>query len=154
MKDELKNRRLDRDGVQTARPIDSDEDPTAGGGRMVPFEAEPRKRRNRARTASLLASMPETEIPAGKTPVNESFQKEVFEFFFEHVCRRRPIALKRLMDEIERNIILKVMGDVEWNQKAASSVLGLNYTTLNAKVRKHGILSSRIDSSGILSGES
>ncbi len=65
--------------------------------------------------------------------------REVFDFFVDFFCKEKPIFLKDLMDRIERGIICKVLSMTEGNQKRAAAILGIKYTTLNEKVKKHAI---------------
>ncbi|HOI45197.1 MAG TPA: helix-turn-helix domain-containing protein [Candidatus Aminicenantes bacterium] len=65
--------------------------------------------------------------------------KEVVELFAEYFCKQDPLVLKRLLGDIEKAIILKVLAKVNGNQKEAAATLGLKYTTLNEKIKKYGI---------------
>ena len=69
----------------------------------------------------------------------EGSGREVFEFFVDFFCKENPIFLRDLMDRIERGIICKVLWMTEGNQKRAAAILGIKYTTLNEKVKKHAI---------------
>jgi DNA-binding protein Fis len=51
----------------------------------------------------------------------------------------RKDLLKLLLDAIEKCLILKVLDKAFGNQKEAARMLGIKYTTLNQKVKKHGI---------------
>jgi DNA-binding protein Fis len=147
MKIEWEKKRHNRKSRQAGQRSEEEQNAMAQEEKPSRPALKTRKRRGNVSSPSWPAPRPEEETPAKSMSLNESFRKEVFEFFFEHVCRKRPIGLKRLMDEIEKNIIRRILGDAEGNQKAAASALGLNYTTLNAKVRKHRLQSSPIESS-------
>ena len=66
-------------------------------------------------------------------------REELVDLFVDYLCRENPIELKNLMDRIEKCVILKALRKAAGNQKEAARVLGLKYTTLNQKVKKHGI---------------
>jgi DNA-binding NtrC family response regulator len=64
---------------------------------------------------------------------------EIFDLFVEFFSKKQPLGLKGLIDELEKRIIVTVLGRVHGNQKEAARALGLKYTTLNEKVKKYGI---------------
>ena len=90
--------------------------PEAGGGRL----------REAARTADL--------APEGRPE---------FVSFIETMCRGDRICLKRLLDTLERLIIIRALNRCRGNQRTAAVHLGLKYTTLNEKVKKHGLRVSK-----------
>jgi hypothetical protein len=57
----------------------------------------------------------------------------------EYLCREHRHSLKKLLDLVEKNILLNVLHRVNGNQRDAGRILGLKSTTLNAKMKKHGI---------------
>ena len=57
----------------------------------------------------------------------------------DYLGRDEAIDLKILMEAIERGLILKALRRAGGNQKEAARILGLKYTTLNQKVKKHRI---------------
>jgi len=59
--------------------------------------------------------------------------------FIETICRGDRICLKRLLDTLERTIIIRALNRCRGNQRTAAVHLGLKYTTLNEKVKKHGL---------------
>ncbi len=62
-----------------------------------------------------------------------------FNFFIEYFYMQENIELKDFMSSLERAILLKILGRFNGNQKDTAKFLSLNHTTLNQKVRKHGI---------------
>jgi len=65
--------------------------------------------------------------------------RELMDVFTEYFCKHQPVQLKPLLDDIEKSLILKVLANASGNQKEAARILGIKYTTLNQKVKKHGI---------------
>lgn len=62
-----------------------------------------------------------------------------FVSFIDTLCRGDRICLKRLLDTLERMIIIRALNRCRGNQRTAAVHLGLKYTTLNEKVKKHGL---------------
>lgn len=69
----------------------------------------------------------------------ENFRGEMFDLFVEFFCKKQPVYLKNVLEELEKSIILKVLWRVHGNQKEAAKVLGIKYTTLNEKLKKYKI---------------
>jgi Bacterial regulatory protein, Fis family len=63
--------------------------------------------------------------------------------FIETMCGGDRICLKRLLDTLERLIIIRALHRSRGNQRTAAANLGLKYTTLNEKVKKHGLRISK-----------
>jgi DNA-binding NtrC family response regulator len=71
--------------------------------------------------------------------------ERLFWLFIEYFFMSSRIPLKKLMDSVERNIIIRTLSKVNGNQKRASRVLGVKHTTLNEKIKKYKIhLSKRL----------
>jgi len=71
--------------------------------------------------------------------------ERLFWLFIEYFFLSSRIPLKKLMDSVERNIIIRTLSKVNGNQKRASRVLGVKHTTLNEKIKKYKIhLSKRL----------
>jgi len=66
-------------------------------------------------------------------------RKEFFDIFVEYWCSSAPLNLRRLINDVERDVIIKVLGRVNGNQRIAAKALGINPTTLNEKLKKFGI---------------
>ncbi len=65
--------------------------------------------------------------------------ERLFWLFIEYFFLSSRVPLKRLMDSVERNIIIRTLSKVNGNQKRASRVLGVKHTTLNEKIKKYKI---------------
>ena len=80
----------------------------------------------------------EPSIPI-RNSQRDFFKTEMIRFFTEAFCRERPVGLRGLIMTLEKNIILHVLSVAGGNQKEAAQILGINYTTLNQKLKRHGI---------------
>ena len=69
--------------------------------------------------------------------------EKLFWLFIEYFFLSSRVPLKKLMDSVERNIIIRTLSKVNGNQKRASRVLGVKHTTLNEKIKKYKIHLSR-----------
>ncbi len=65
--------------------------------------------------------------------------ERLFWLFIEYFFLSSRVPLKKLMDSVERNIIIRTLSKVNGNQKKASRVLGVKHTTLNEKIKKYKI---------------
>ncbi|MCX7973169.1 MAG: hypothetical protein N3B16_01525 [Candidatus Aminicenantes bacterium] len=50
-----------------------------------------------------------------------------------------PMHLKKVMQEVEKGIIMRTLEKTGGNQRHAAKLLGLKYTTLNEKVKRYQI---------------
>jgi DNA-binding NtrC family response regulator len=66
-------------------------------------------------------------------------EKKIFHLFMEYYALKRSVCLKEFMDRIERTVLVSSLSMCQGNQKKASRFLGLKYTTLSEKIRKHRI---------------
>ncbi len=57
----------------------------------------------------------------------------------ELLLTENPLQLKKLMQEVEKGIILRILEKTGGNQRHAAKILGLKYTTLNEKVKRYKI---------------
>jgi len=71
---------------------------------------------------------------------NEKSETELSKFFRENFRRVQKIPLKEFIENLEREIIVKVLTLFNGNQKESAKFLGIKYTTLNAKVKKYNIV--------------
>ncbi|MCD6193970.1 MAG: hypothetical protein J7L26_10965 [Candidatus Aminicenantes bacterium] len=69
---------------------------------------------------------------------SENIYLELICIYLEYYLTKR-ISLKELLNRVERRLLLRVLEGCGGNQRAAAKILGLNYTTLNEKVKRHGI---------------
>jgi len=64
---------------------------------------------------------------------------EVLNLFIEQFCMKQAIPLSELMNILEKTILIKVLSNLNGNQKEAAKFLGIKYTTLHEKVKKYNI---------------
>lgn len=57
----------------------------------------------------------------------------------ELINEGRPAPIQEIMNELERSIISQAMIQARANIRKAAVLLGIKYTTLYAKIRKHGL---------------
>jgi DNA-binding NtrC family response regulator len=57
----------------------------------------------------------------------------------ELINEGRPAPLMRIMKDLERDIISQAMTMARANMRKAAVLLGIKYTTLYAKIKKHGL---------------
>lgn len=122
-------------------------------GRETPRPAEPTGSRPERGESRLPAPELQPYAAAGGEvrPAGQTLEENpAFISFVETLCRGDRICLKRLMDTLERLIIIRALDRCRGNQRIAAFRLGLKYTTLNEKVKKHGLRYAK----SIKSGES
>lgn len=76
----------------------------------------------------------------------EKFLMEIFGQFIEVYCVRQPVCLRDVLRCLEKSIIAGILSKVNGNQKEASTILGIKYTTLNEKIKRYNIGFKRIPS--------
>lgn len=59
--------------------------------------------------------------------------------FLEHFCVKNRIPFRKLMDHLERSFLKRILSEMNGNQKVTSEVLGIKHSTLNEKIKRHGI---------------
>jgi DNA-binding protein Fis len=67
------------------------------------------------------------------------FDKKIMHLFMEYYALKRTMQLKEFLDKIERTILLASLSMCQGNQKKTAKFLGLKYTTLSEKIKKHQI---------------
>jgi len=68
-----------------------------------------------------------------------TFRKEVFELFIEYFCIRQRVPFKELIGSVEKKILIRALLQCRGNQRSAAKFLGINYTTLNEKLKRYNI---------------
>ena len=68
-----------------------------------------------------------------------TFRKEVFELFIEYFCVRQKVPFKELIGSVEKTILLRALAQCNGHQRSAAKFLGMNYTTLNEKLKRYNI---------------
>jgi DNA-binding NtrC family response regulator len=57
----------------------------------------------------------------------------------DRVCSNGNVSLKEFIDELERRLIIQTLFRANGNRREASELLGIKYTTLHEKLKKHNI---------------
>jgi DNA-binding protein Fis len=60
------------------------------------------------------------------------------------LSHEKQIPLKGVIEELEKQIILRVLNEVDGSQKEAARILGMKHTTLNEKLKRYGIRIKRV----------
>ncbi|UCC38203.1 MAG: hypothetical protein JSV96_10125 [Candidatus Aminicenantes bacterium] len=68
-----------------------------------------------------------------------NFRSNLFNLFVEYFCMSRALPLKELIGGLERSLIMRALSRFNGSQKDAAKFLGVKYTTLNEKIKKHHI---------------
>ena len=63
--------------------------------------------------------------------------KKIFQLFMEYYSLKGDIRFKEFVDKIEHSVLLATLSMFGGNQKDTARFLGLKYTTLNEKIKKH-----------------
>ncbi len=63
--------------------------------------------------------------------------KKIFHLFMEYYSLKGDMHLKEFFDKVEHSILMASLWIFEGNQKNTARFLGLKYTTLNEKIKKH-----------------
>ena len=84
--------------------------------------------------------------------LEQEFEEESYRFFLEYRVARKNANLKDYIESLERAVISRALRELDGNQKAAARFLGLKYTTLNEKVKKHRIQIVKVAEADPLSG--
>ena len=74
------------------------------------------------------------ETSRGEVPGSESLAAIAI-----YLSRQTNVDLSSLLGELERRIIIETLKSTQGNQLAASQRLGVKYTTLNDKIKRHRI---------------
>lgn len=77
-------------------------------------------------------------------PSGALFRSDLFELFIQFFFSPGAGGLKDFISQTEREVILNILAKTQGNQKEASKVLGLKYTTLNQKLKKYKIRIKKI----------
>jgi DNA-binding NtrC family response regulator len=101
------------------------------------------KSRSRA-WAKLDAGNSETKETPGISGFQEDlirlkFERDVLHIFIEHARLNNGPHLKQFLDNMERTILCRLLERFNGCQKTTARYLGIKYTTLHEKVKKHHI---------------
>lgn len=82
--------------------------------------------------------------PAQQDPIAAlAFSLDSLYGCIELINEGRPAPIPEIMNELERSIISQAMIQSRANIRGAAVLLGIKYTTLYAKIRKHGLQFSK-----------
>ncbi|MCX7823082.1 MAG: sigma-54 dependent transcriptional regulator [Syntrophobacterales bacterium] len=65
--------------------------------------------------------------------------KEDFSFLLRPKLLENQVDEPKSLEEVERRHIEKILNETDWNISRAAKILGLNRTTLHAKIKKYGL---------------
>ena len=71
--------------------------------------------------------------PAGKKRAGTFYQVAL------RLSPEAPVPLKNVMGDLEKKVIIDLLGKVDGNQRVAARILGLKCTTLNEKLKRYHI---------------
>ncbi len=74
-----------------------------------------------------------------KEKKNFSSKQDFLIDFLEHFCVKKGIPFRQLMDQLERTLLVTILSEMNGNQKVTSQILGIKHSTLNEKIKRHGI---------------
>ena len=57
----------------------------------------------------------------------------------DRLCSEKDMPLKEFIEELERRLIIRTLFRANGNRKQAAKLLGIKYTTLHEKLKKHKI---------------
>jgi len=76
---------------------------------------------------------------AGKEGEIKKFAEKLVDELTDYICGHVTESLKPIQAVIEKKIIMRALLEAGGSQKRAARILGIKYTTLNYKVKKHKI---------------
>jgi transcriptional regulator with GAF, ATPase, and Fis domain len=63
----------------------------------------------------------------------------IFQILLTYYCMETQLNFKEFFDKLERMVIVKTLSIFNGNQKDSAKFLGMKYTTLNEKIKRHNI---------------
>ncbi len=77
-------------------------------------------------------------------PDDDSLSKEdiwqaLLNVVLDRFCSADALSLKEFMEHLERRLIVRMLFRANGNRKETAKLLGLKYTTLHEKLKKHNI---------------
>lgn len=78
-------------------------------------------------------------VSYGNNLVNQKFEINTIYLFINQLISGNNFSFKEFMNNLEREILVKTLSRFNGNQRRTSKYLGMKYTTLNQKVKKHNI---------------
>ncbi|MBN2408524.1 MAG: hypothetical protein JXE07_02205 [Candidatus Aminicenantes bacterium] len=71
--------------------------------------------------------------------VRLKFERDVLNVFIEHARLNNGPHLRQFLEDMEKTILCRLLERFKGSQRTTAKYLGMKYTTLNEKVRKHHI---------------
>lgn len=69
----------------------------------------------------------------------ENMWETLLNAVFDRVSSTESLSLKEFMDDLERRLIIRMLFRANGNRRKAAQLLGIKYTTLHEKLKKHNI---------------
>ena len=69
----------------------------------------------------------------------ENMWETLLNFVFDRFSSTESLSLKEFMDDLERRLIVRMLFRANGNRREAAGLLGIKYTTLHEKLKKHDI---------------
>jgi DNA-binding NtrC family response regulator len=69
----------------------------------------------------------------------ENMWETLLNAVFDRFCSTESLSLKEFMDDLERRLIVRMLFRANGNRREAAKLLGIKYTTLHEKLKKHNI---------------
>jgi len=78
------------------------------------------------------------------TPIEQSLSREdlweaLLNAALDRLCSDKDMPLKEFIEELERRLIIWTLFRANGNRKQVAKLLGIKYTTLHEKLKKHNI---------------
>jgi len=69
----------------------------------------------------------------------ENMWETLLNVVFDRFCSTESLSLKEFIDDLERRLIIRMLFRANGNRREAAKLLGIKYTTLHEKLKKHNI---------------
>jgi len=69
----------------------------------------------------------------------ENMWETLLNVVFDRFCSTESLSLKEFMDDLERRLIVRMLFRANGNRRETAKLLGIKYTTLHEKLKKHNI---------------
>ncbi len=69
----------------------------------------------------------------------ENMWETLLNVVFDRFCSTESLSLKEFIDDLERRLIIRMLFRANGNRREAARLLGIKYTTLHEKLKKHNI---------------
>lgn len=92
---------------------------------------------NKASNSILDIPFAEKAAPLAKRKRKKAVSEELVDELTDYICGHVTESLRPVQEAIEKKMIIRALREAGGSQKEAAKILGLRYTTLNYKVKKH-----------------